>query len=167
MKLILLISTFGIVTNVFAQGKQIPAQTERTVKVGESILLKKDEGGYLYSELTKDLNSVVFEFNHTTSHMENVADDELKEIISFNIKPTKSGKFTIKGNQLVNANAYYYKGCFCADRGTHQIVDGNIRGAKLSKTTWYISGVVKVKIKLSEGEQIIERRFKGTFIPEK
>ena len=148
---------------IFAQGNRTPEKITQEAKIGKATMLKDNNAGGFYAETVSDTSTLLFEYNYTSSQQDEIADDELKEIISFNIVPNRTGKFLISGKELVNAQANYYKGCFCMDRGSHTIVSGTIRGAKMSKTTWYVNIQVMVSLKIGENYQLIPKKVKGIF----
>lgn len=158
--------TIGLIASGFfaaAQGKYVPAKTVMEARYGKTITLNESTGS-LYAEEKEAKQGVVFVWNYTSGQHEAVADDELKEIIGFHFTPDKTGKFTLQGQeQLQAANAYFYRGCFCSDRGTFRITDGTIRAVRMSKQTWYINGTVQVKAKEGDSEKMITKTFKGTF----
>lgn len=142
-----------------AQGKYVPAKTVMEARYGKTLVLNESTGS-LYAEEKEAKQGVVFEWNYTSGQHEAVADDELKEIIGFQFTPDKTGKFTLSGQeQLEAANAYFYRGCFCSERGTFRIVDGTIRAVRMSKQIWYVNGTVQVKTK----QGLITKTVKGTF----
>jgi hypothetical protein len=157
--------TIFLLNNIigFAQSKTTPAVITREAKNSVSIALKDNGADGYYAEQTNLSGIITFEYNYTAAQQEGIADDELKEIIAFQIKPDKSGKFTLTNDDLKKANAYFYRGCFCADRGTHLITSGNIRGARMTRNTWYINMQVTADVKQGENLQKVTKKLKGYF----
>ena len=152
---------------LFAQDKITPAKKTFEAKTNQAIVLKDNGANGIYAEITDKSNSVMFEYKYIASQNDAMSDDEYTETLAFNIVPDKTGKFTLKGGDLQKAQGYFYKGCFCMDRGYMPIVDGIITGAKLSKTVWYVTINVTVKSKQGEAEQLITKKIKGkvTILP--
>jgi hypothetical protein len=148
---------------LFAQGTQTPEIIQKQVKPGKAFLLKDNNAGGVYGELRDSSGILLFEYTYTASQNNQISDDELTENICFNIKPDRTGKFLLSGNDLVTAQGYYYRGCFCLNRGTHPMVSGTIRGVKMSRTTWYINANVVVKIQNGDSEQLVPKKVKGYF----
>jgi hypothetical protein len=160
--LIVLFSFLGI--QVFAQGKQTPEITTREVKTGRAILLKDNNTGGFYGEEKDSAGILLFAHIYKASQNDQIADDELTEMLFFNIQPDKTGKFQLNSpEQLQRAQAHFYRGCFCLNRGTHLIQSGTIRGAKMSKTTWYINADVMVNVKNGDSHELVNKKIKGYY----
>jgi hypothetical protein len=163
MKNILSIISLLLSITAFSQSVQIPASTIMEARMGEATVLKDNNAGGVFAEVADSLGIVRFTYQYKSSENERIADDELTEIITFNIKSDKTGKFLLTGNALTKAQGSFYRGCFCRDRGTFPIVSGTIRGAKLTKTTWYVNLNVNISVKVGNSEQIVSRKVKGIF----
>jgi hypothetical protein len=149
--------------HLFAQGTQTPAIITKEVKTGKASILKDNNAGGFYSELRDSAETLLFAYDYTSPQNDQIADDELKEQLYFTIKPDRTGLFLLTDSDLLLAQGYYYRGCFCMNRGTHRMVSGTIRGAKMSKTTWYINANVMVKVKNGDSEQLVNKKVKGYF----
>jgi hypothetical protein len=153
-----------VATTIFAQpDKKTPAVTVREAKEGRAVVLKDNGAGGIYSDMTDSSNTVLFEYNFTAAQVNGIADDEYKEIIGFNIVPDKTGRFVLSGDQLKSANAYFYKGCFCMDRGSWPVTGGTVRGTKMSKTTWYINAELQVSSRMGDQPVTHTKKIKGIF----
>lgn len=160
----LLILIFTLLSlEVFAQGKQTPEKIIKEVKTGKAYILKDNNAGGYYGEERDSAGILSFEYHYIGAQNDQVADDELSEIVYFNIKPDKTGKFLLSGNDLKQAQAHFYRGCFCMNRGTHLIESGTIRGVKMSKTTWYINANVMVKMQNGDSHEMVNKKIKGYF----
>lgn len=163
MKKYLLILFSFLSVQLFAQDTQTPAQITREVKTGKASLLKGNGADGYYGEVRDSSEMLLFEYRYTAAQKEHIADDEYLEMLSFNIQPDKTGKFLLSGDDLKNAQGFFYKSCFCADRGSFLMVSGKIRGAKMSKTTWYINVDVMVNVKSGDSQKLVNKKVKGYF----
>lgn len=157
---LLLIGCLGAM-QLLAQDKMTPAVKTFEAKTGKAIVLKDNNANGIFADITDNDNSVMFEYRFTASQNDAMSDDEYTETVGFNIVPDKTGKFVLKGDDLKKAQGYFYKGCFCMDRGYAPIIGGTITGAKLTKTVWYVNINVQVKVKQGDNEQIITKKLKG------
>jgi hypothetical protein len=148
---------------LFAQDKQTPEVFTKEVQTGKASVLKDNNAGGFYAELRDSAETILFQYQYTSAQNDAVADDELTEQICFTVKPDRTGKFLLTDDDLKRAQGYFYRSCFCMDRGTHPMVSGKIRGAKMSKTTWYINANVMVKVKQGDTEQLVRKKVKGYF----
>ncbi len=149
---------------LFAQDKMTPAIKTFAARTGKAIVLKDNGANGIYADITDSKNSVMFEYKFIAAQNDAMSDDEYTETVAFSIIPDKTGRFVLKGDGLKKAQGHFYKGCFCLDRGYAPIIDGLITGTKLSKTTWYVTIDVKIKIKQGDTEQIVSKKLKGKFI---
>lgn len=156
---------FGlIVFNASAQQeKPTPAITIMQARTGKAAVLKDNGSDGFYADIVDSAAAILFEYNFTAAQMNSIADDEYKEIVGFTVIPDKTGKFKLKGDALRAANGYLFKGCFCIDRGTAPIIDGSIKGTRMSKTTWYISLDVKISSRQGNATTITSKKLKGIF----
>jgi hypothetical protein len=161
-KLLVFINCFAALQLV-AQDKITPAVKTFEARTGKTIELKDNGANGVYANIVDSKKSALFTYTFTASRNDNVTDDEYTETLAFSINPDKTGKFSLKGNDLKNAMGYFYKGCFCMDRGYTPLIDGSITGTKLSRTTWYIKFNVSYKSKQGESEQIITKKLAGKF----
>ncbi|MES2559521.1 MAG: hypothetical protein V4590_07270 [Bacteroidota bacterium] len=161
-KLLVFISCIATL-QLFAQDRMTPAVKTFEARTGKAIVLKDNNANGIYADITDNSSSVMFEYKFTASQNDAMSDDEYTETLGFNIVPDKTGKFVLKGEELRKAQGYFYKGCFCMDRGYAPIIDGIITGVKLSKTTWYVSVNVQIKTKQGDSEQTITKKLKGKF----
>ncbi|MCU0443032.1 MAG: hypothetical protein MUE96_11590 [Bacteroidia bacterium] len=140
----------------------IPAKHEYKARYQSQITLTDNGAGGWYAKVEKG-KAVVFEYRFESSHQPQIADDELVTFYSFQTIPPRSGKFILKGKDLVNAKAYHSRNCFCIDRGTHLVTDGEITGVRLSRKTWLIKGWFQVTIKLPEGERVEVKKINAVY----
>jgi hypothetical protein len=140
----------------------VPAKHEYKARYQSQIVLTDNGAGGWYAKVDKG-TAVVFEYRFESSHQPQIADDELVTFYSFQANPPRSGKFTLKGKDLVNAKAYHSRNCFCIDRGTHLITDGEISGVRLSRKTWLIKGWLQVTVKLPEGERVEVKKINAVY----
>jgi hypothetical protein len=106
---------------------------------------------------------LLFVYAYKSAQNDQVSDDEYAEMVYFNVVPDRTGKFLLSGKELQQAQAHFYKGCFCMDRGTHLIVSGTIKGTRMTKTTWYINANVVVEIKTADSKQLVNKKIKGYY----
>jgi hypothetical protein len=148
-------------TTVWAQ--QTPAQITREVLTDKTVVLTQYPDGTLNSNMHDSSGCLLFQYRFTAAQQEGIADDEYTEQIGFTIVPDKTGKFVLTGQQLQAAQAYFYKGCFCSDRGTFAIASGTIKGTRMSKTEWYINMNVTVKTGRGDNKQTVAKKMKGRY----
>ncbi len=163
MKKSLLLLGLFVSLSMFAQAQKTPAVTILEAKEKKAVVKQMNQGGGFYTNNTDSANTILFEYNYTGAQNNQISDDEYKEIIGFNIVPDKSGKFMLTSNDFSAANVYFYKSCFCIDRGTYAAVSGTIRGAKMSKTTWYVNMNIKVNTSKNENPVWVTKKVKGIF----
>jgi hypothetical protein len=163
MKKFCILLSFLYSVQLFAQGTQTPEIISKQAKTGKAYFLRDNNAGGFYGEIRDSAPTILFEYTYTASQNNEISDDELTEMICFNIVPDRSGKFLLTGNDLKAAQGYFYRGCFCSNRGTHRMVSGNIRGVKMSHTQWYINANVMVKEKNGDNEQLVNKKVKGYF----
>ena len=163
MKKYLFILFSFLSAQLFAQGTQTPEKITKEVQTGKAYLLKDNNAGGYYGELRDSANMLMFEYRHVSAQNDQIADDEVSEMIYFNVQPDRTGKFMLTGDDLKNAQGHFYRGCFCMNRGTHLIVSGKIRGAKMSKTTWYINADVMVNVQNGDSKELVNKKIKGYF----
>lgn len=148
---------------LFAQDKITPAVKSYEAVAGKTIELNDNGANGIYANIINQKGMILFRYTFTASQNESVTDDEYTETLAFTFAPDKTGKFTLKGEELKKAKAYFYKGCFCMDRGYMPILDGVITATKMSKTTWYVNMNVSYKSKQGDSEQNLTKKLKGTF----
>jgi hypothetical protein len=163
MKKLMLILICCMSLQSIAQDKMTPATKTYRARKGKTIELKDNGSNGVFAEITERESALLFEYTFIASQNDAVTDDEYTETLAFTITPNKSGIFNLKGSDLRKAQAYFYKGCFCMDRGYFAITDGTITGRKLNKTTWYISVNVSYKSKQGDSEQTHHRKLSGKF----
>lgn len=163
MKKLLLLPSVFISLSIFAQAQKTPAVTIMEAKEKMAVVKEVNQGGGFYTNNTDSANTILFEYNYTAAQNDQISDDEYKEIIGFNFVPDKSGKFLLTSKDFSTANVYFYKSCFCADRGTYAAVSGTIRGAKMSKTTWYVNMNIKVNTSKNETPVWVTKKVKGIY----
>ncbi len=146
-----------------AQAQKTPAVTLMQAKEKMAVVKEINQGGGFYTNNKDSASTILFEYNYTAAQNDGISDDEYKEIIGFNIVPDQSGKFILTSKDLSAANTYFYKSCFCADRGTYAAVSGTIKGTKMSKTTWYVNMNIKVNTSKNETPVWVTKKVKGFF----
>lgn len=163
MKKLLVFINCCVALQLFAQDKITPAVKSFEALSGKTIELNDNGANGVYANIIEKKGMVLFRYTFTASQNESVTDDEYTETLAFTYTPDKTGRFTLKGEALKKAKAYFYKGCFCMDRGYMPILDGVITGTKMSKTTWYVKMNVSYKSKQGDSEQIVTKKLTGTF----
>jgi hypothetical protein len=80
-------------------------------------------------------------FSHTFRAQEylEVADDEYSEVFAWTMRPTNARRITLRDQQLVDANAYFLRACFCTDRGFHKVKSGTVTMLRQSNGWWRVS----------------------------
>ncbi len=124
----------------------------------ELVYSQPDSAGFA-PEL-KPGKAIYFEYRRQHAEYADMTDDEKVEVIAFQIPETTKTSFMLKDKQLVNANAYYLLGCFCADRGFKPITKGTISGKKINANTWQITFDIQAELK----DFIVIKKYKGRFI---
>lgn len=93
-----------------------------------------DDYGFATTEAGQNL---VFEYFFTAREEPNVADDEYSERIVFEIDASVES-FSLSGDDLILANTFFDKYCFCELTGSIPISSGTITGEQLDADTWSI-----------------------------
>lgn len=150
-------------SGAFAQGTKTPAVKTLEAKYGKAVVFSDNGAGGIATNNVDSSSTILFEYNYKAAQINQIADDEYREIIGFNIVPDKTGRFELKGEDIKKANGYLYKGCFCIDRGNSPVTGGTIKGVKMSKTTWYINADLKISVNKGEGIEVVNKKIKGTF----
>lgn len=155
----LLITSFSAV----AQPKLIPEQHECNWYSNQKLERVEQQGTINFHMERKAGTNWVFEYTHKAAEYAEVADDEKTITLGFEVSTNRTGKFTLKDDELSAANAYYMLGCFCANRGFHRVNKGTISGTRLSRDTWLITVNVEINTQRGDGNPDrvkIKRRFK-------
>lgn len=86
----------------------------------------------------EDGTNLVFEYFFTADEEPNIADDEYSERIIFEISPELEA-FSFSASELISANTYFDKYCFCLIEGSIPIAEGSISGMRIDSSTWDIT----------------------------
>lgn len=105
--------------------------------LNQSRLNVQENQGYLSLQTAKGSN-LVFCYRYEKADQPNLADDEYKEELFFEI-PSGLDSFELQDEKLERANATFGRLCFCADGGYHKITKGKISGKKIRNGSWEIS----------------------------
>lgn len=160
-RITLLISFIPVVTVLWAQRSEMkPEKTSTKWIKNQQILFQYSYPDSMsFSPTWRPGRNRIFEYIYQASENPDVSDDELTEIVCFQLPNTGSLSFTLKDSALIKAKAYFMRGCFCPDRGYVLLNQGIIQGKKLSDKIWSIS--INVTVSGSQGEY--QRKYSGKF----
>jgi hypothetical protein len=98
-------------------------------------------------------------FSHTFRAQEylEVADDEYSEVFAWTMRPTNARRVTLRDQQLVDANAYFLKACFCTGRGFHKVKSGTISMLRQSNGWWRVSYNLVIESKEGSPDMKVSR----------
>lgn len=163
MKNLLLTAILISSTLLFAQeGKINKGETWYRIYPKKSLQITNDaDKGYFAQVLDGD--ELVFEYQQRKDEYADMTDDEYTEKILFSV-PKKAASFNYTGTTL---KAAFLMGCFCPDRGWHQISDGFIKGKKLKNNTWKVEMDVMTKADPSRHANSVTRKMNVIFKPVK
>jgi hypothetical protein len=109
-----------------------------------------EEGDYL-----------VFEYQFVFDDNPGIADDEYSDHLLFEI-PKESDSFMIEGqDQLVAANTWFRRLCYCFNADFNPVSSGTITGKKLASGAWQVS--IDVTIHYDDYSITVQR--KGIYSP--
>lgn len=84
-------------------------------------------------------NKTVFQMINSTQGSELIADDELADILVFELHESQSS-FKLSGSDLAQMKVHFKRVCFCSEVEFKSVISGCIQGEKNSDGTWHIQG---------------------------
>jgi|688.fasta_scaffold95158_2 hypothetical protein len=131
---------FGIfVQNIFGQSMTFnPGKHSTTWMQKQQIIFQYASDSGQFNPEWKAGDNWLFEHRYSAPEYAEVADDEVSETFVWQIKPTTNKKIVLTGKDLIAANAYFLKSCFCLDRGYHKVTDGKITMIRMSNGFWKV-----------------------------
>ena len=114
-----------------------------------------------------DGDMLVFEYRYSTEGAPEIADDELTEVVYFEIDKNTED-FSLNEANFEASTAYLGKFCFCGRTGFFEITSGEINGEKTGELQWRISLDVQAFIEAEDNipEVTFEASASGNFRPE-
>jgi hypothetical protein len=82
-------------------------------------------------------DKLVFNYTRTGRDCKNIADDEVSEILVFEI-PKTDNSFEVSGAALGTINCHSQVSCFCANVNAVAINTGKIKGTKTAANKWAV-----------------------------
>ncbi|NAS31943.1 hypothetical protein GTQ40_13230 [Flavobacteriaceae bacterium R38] len=130
----------------------LPGEIELTFTENSRVqILNNPNIAPLLVEVT-DGDLLVFNYSRSDGFDNSIADDEIDELIVFEVDPN-SNSFSYSGQDFIDNNAYYSRSCFCLPVGAVQIQTGTISGTRISNQEWSI--VINVTIDFESFTQLI------------
>lgn len=98
-------------------------------------------------------------FAHTFRAQEyvEIADDEYSEVFAWQMPPTNNRRVVLRDEQLVAANAYFLKACFCTDRGFHKVKSGTVSMLRQSNGWWRVNYNLVIESKEGAPDMVVKR----------
>ncbi len=90
-----------------------------------------------------DGNQVVFKYEYNYDDEELIADDELTELLYFQV-PSNRDEFTIEASFFETHKVYFNRVCFCVKLGFEHPASGTITGKKLDANRWQVSADLSI-----------------------
>ncbi|MEI6507247.1 MAG: hypothetical protein WCO54_02115 [Bacteroidota bacterium] len=148
---------FSIAT--FAQKSKInKGETWYHIFTGKSLEIKTDNQKNFSAQVI-DGNDLVFEYGMRADENPDLTDDEYTEKILFSV-PKNAKSFMYTDTTL---KAAFLRGCFCIDRGWHNVNTGFIKGKKINATTWQVEIDVMTQPNIERNFRPIAKKFKAVF----
>jgi hypothetical protein len=108
-----------------------------TTYLEKSVLVEIQNQDWLQLEVA-DGDHVVFMYEYNYEDEEFIADDELTELLYFQI-PSNQDEFTIEASSFETQKVYFNRICFCVKTGFEHPTSGTISGKKLAANQWEVS----------------------------
>jgi len=142
-----------------------PEEENYIVYPNSSLVVSNTENG-TFLEVEAG-NKLVFEYRYSTEGRPEIADDELTEVIYFELDPNTEN-FSINQDDFEDTKTYLGKFCFCGRTGYFQVTSGEINGQKIGDLQWDVSLDVKAFIEAENDipEITFEAQAMGDFKPE-
>ncbi|HSJ12417.1 MAG TPA: hypothetical protein VK916_07010 [Gillisia sp.] len=122
------------------ENAQIEVDEDTTYSIPRTIIINERE--VIYYSKTKVIsgNKTVFRYQYIEIGEERYADDEVVEIILFEVEPGLEEFFLSGEEELLKANAHYELYCYCpfTIMGTNAMNNACIKGKKTSDDTWQV-----------------------------
>ncbi|MEZ4911093.1 MAG: hypothetical protein R2774_09540 [Saprospiraceae bacterium] len=84
-------------------------------------------------------DKIVFQMIKSTQGIKEVADDEISEILVFEIDENQNS-FSVSDEELENMAVSFRRICYCPEVEFKRIISGCMQGEKQSDGTWFIQG---------------------------
>jgi hypothetical protein len=101
----------------------------------------------MYQRFTYKINNgnkLVFLFKHTQDICALAYDGGFTETVAFEI-PVDAKSFSLKDDELKNANTYYLKSCFCANVYPRLVQQGFLEGQQaIGGNIWHVQGQITI-----------------------
>jgi len=113
-----------------------PEEYEHTIKANSRIDTLTGGSSIFSFQVNSDPNKNVFIYTHTSERCKMVADAGYRETLVFEV-PANANSFSYTNDELKNANTYYKMSCYC-DVNARMVVQGTIKGQKISAAMWTV-----------------------------
>ena len=111
----------------------------------------------------KEGEKTVFRYIFNTEGSPNISDDEIKNILVFEI-PSNINQFKFVNKEILKASAYYRSICFCADVSNIAIEEGKISGEKIDSNTWKVYVDIIISNEFGDNKVSFKNSFKKSFL---
>ena len=142
-----------------------PEEANYIVYPNASLEVNETENGTVIEVVDGDM--FVFEYRYSTEGVPEIADDELTEVVYFEVDEDTQD-FNLNEANFEASRAYLGKFCFCGRTGYFPITSGEINAEKTGDLQWRISLDVKALIEAENNipEMTFEASASGNFRPE-
>ena len=122
------------------ENAQIEVDDDTTYTIPRTLIINERE--VIYYSKTKVIpgNKTVFRYQYIEIGEERYADDEVEEIILFEVEAGQEEFFLSGEEELLKANAYYELYCYCpfTTMGTNAMNNACLKGKKTPDDTWQV-----------------------------
>ncbi len=102
-----------------------------------------------------DGDNLVFRRTHHYDDDKEIIDDELTEILVFQV-PGNADSFFFEDQELTNASVLFGRFCYCGDAGYHPVTSGTISGELTSPGFWKIKANLRAASDYADYDIIFE-----------
>ena len=103
-------------------------------------------------------DKIVFQMFKSTEGNIGVADDEIYEILVFEIDKNQNS-FSVRDEELENMAVNFRRICYCTEVEFKNIISGCMQGEKQSDGTWFIQGNLNVLYSFGNEEVKFDAKF--------
>lgn len=141
-----------------------PDDANYIVYPNSSVVVNNTENGTFIE--VESGNKLVFEYRYSTEGRPEIADDELTEVLYFELEPNTEN-FSINEENFEVTSTFLGKFCFCGRTGYFQVTSGEINGEKIGDLQWKVSLDVDAFIAAENDtpEMTFQASASGTFKP--
>lgn len=100
----------------------------------------------------------VFQMHNSTQGHEAIADDELVNILVFELDESQNS-FSVEDKDLAEMQVHYITICFCLDVEFKPVTSGCLQGEKQADGTWWVAGNLNATSTVGDVEVKFEAQF--------